>query len=76
MAMIRSLPREQAEAVMLRSVMGFDAKTAAAILGKRPGAVRTAAQRGLATLARRPAAEPRMPQLSDISGPRGAEEVR
>lgn len=52
-ALIRTLPREQAEAVMLRAVLGFDAPTAARILGKRPGAVRTAAHRGLATLAKR-----------------------
>jgi RNA polymerase sigma-70 factor (ECF subfamily) len=47
---IRSLPRDQAEAVMLRAVMGLDAKTASAVLGKRPGAVRSAAQRGLRSL--------------------------
>ena len=52
MLLIRSLPREQAEAVLLRAVMGLDAKTAGAVLGKRPGAVRTAAYRGLRTLAR------------------------
>lgn len=52
-ALIRSLPRDQAEAVVLRAVLGFDAKTAAAILGKRPGAVRSAAHRGLTTLAQR-----------------------
>ena len=31
---------------MLRTVLGFDAATAARILGKRPGAVRAAAHRG------------------------------
>lgn len=51
-ALIAGLPRDQAEAVMLRAVLGFDAPTAAAILGKRPGAVRTAASRGLRSLAR------------------------
>jgi len=51
-ALIRSLPRAQAEAVMLRAVMGLDARTAGRILGRRPGAVRTAAQRGLSTLGR------------------------
>ncbi len=49
--LIQSLPRDQAEAVMLRAVMGLDAKSAAKVLGKRPGAVRTAAYRGLRTLA-------------------------
>lgn len=52
-AAIARLPREQAEAVMLRAVMGFDVKTTAQVLGKRPGAVRTAAHRGLKALAER-----------------------
>jgi RNA polymerase sigma-70 factor (ECF subfamily) len=38
---------------MLRTVLGFDAPTAASILGKRPGAVRAAAHRGLKQLAKR-----------------------
>lgn len=53
LALIGSLPPEQAEAVLLRAVMGLDAKSAGTVLGKRPGAVRTAAYRGLRTLARR-----------------------
>ena len=52
-ALIRSLPRDQAEAVLLRAVIGLDAKAAGKVLGKRPGAVRTAAYRGLRTLAGR-----------------------
>ena len=48
---IARLPQDQAEAVVLRVVMGLDAKTAADTLGKRPGAVRTAAHRGLKKLA-------------------------
>lgn len=55
--MISSLPRDQAEAVLLRAVVGMDAKTAAAVVGKRAGAIRTAAYRGLKTLARRLGAE-------------------
>ncbi|MGY0069353.1 RNA polymerase sigma factor [Streptomyces sp. QTS137] len=50
-ALISRLPQDQAEAVVLRVVVGLDAKTAAATLGKRPGAVRTAAHRGLRRLA-------------------------
>ena len=50
-ATIARLPREQAEAVMLRAVLGFDVKTTASVLGKRPGAVRVAAHRGLKALA-------------------------
>ena len=50
--LIGTLPRDQAEAIMLRTVLGFDAPTAARILGKRPGAVRAAAHRGLKQLAK------------------------
>ncbi|HXS61782.1 MAG TPA: RNA polymerase sigma factor [Streptosporangiaceae bacterium] len=50
--LIATLPRDQAEAVLLRAVVGLQATTAAEVLGKRPGAVRTAAYRGLRTLAR------------------------
>ena len=51
LALIARLPRDQGEAVLLRVVMGLDAKTAAKVLGKRAGAVRTAAYRGLRVLA-------------------------
>ena len=51
LALIASLPRDQAEAVLLRVVMGLDAERAGAVLGKRAGAVRTAAYRGLRRLA-------------------------
>lgn len=51
--LIATLPRDQAEAVLLRAVVGLDAKTAGRVLGKRPGAVRTAAYRGLKALQRR-----------------------
>jgi hypothetical protein len=47
-----ALPPDQAEAVLLRTVLGLDATHAATILGKRPGAIRTATHRGLRTLAR------------------------
>ena len=50
--LIATLPADQAEAVLLRVVVGLDAPTAGAILGKRPGAVRVAAHRGLKTLGR------------------------
>jgi RNA polymerase sigma-70 factor (ECF subfamily) len=52
-ALIATLPRDQAEAVMLRVVVGLDAESAGKVLGKRPGAVRTAAHRGLRRLAER-----------------------
>jgi RNA polymerase sigma-70 factor, ECF subfamily len=50
-ALIATLPPDQAEAVLLRVVVGLDAETAAGVLGKRAGAVRTAAHRGLRRLA-------------------------
>jgi RNA polymerase sigma-70 factor (ECF subfamily) len=60
-ALIASLPREQAEAVLLRAVVGLDGKTAGEVLGKSATAVRVAAHRGLRTLARRLAQDPRNP---------------
>jgi RNA polymerase sigma-70 factor, ECF subfamily len=52
LALIAGLPREQAQAVLLRAVVGLDARTAGEVLGKRAGAVRVAAHRGLKRLAR------------------------
>jgi RNA polymerase sigma-70 factor, ECF subfamily len=52
-ALIATLPPDQAEAVLLRAVLGLDAATAGEVLGKRSGAIRTAASRGLRTLARK-----------------------
>jgi RNA polymerase sigma-70 factor, ECF subfamily len=51
LSLIRLLPPDQAEAVLLRVIMGLDATTAAQVLGKRAGAVRTASYRGLRRLA-------------------------
>jgi RNA polymerase sigma-70 factor (ECF subfamily) len=48
--LISQLPADQAEAVLLRVVMGLDAVAAGRVLGKRPGAVRTASHRGLRRL--------------------------
>jgi RNA polymerase sigma-70 factor (ECF subfamily) len=77
LGLIRTLPRDQAEAVMLRAVMGLDAKSAGAVLGKRPGAVRSAAHRGLATLARRLESRPAsLVEVRDTFMPPGAERVR
>ena len=52
LTLIAELPREQAQAVLLRAVVGLDARTAGEVLGKRAGAVRVAAHRGLKKLAR------------------------
>ena len=53
LALVASLPPDQAEAIMLRTVLGFDAVTAGQILGKSPGAVRAASFRGLRQLAKK-----------------------
>jgi RNA polymerase sigma-70 factor (ECF subfamily) len=53
LALIASLPREQAEIIALRAVVGLDVAQVARIVGKRPGAVRVAAHRGLRALAAR-----------------------
>nr|WP_225804160.1 RNA polymerase sigma factor [Streptomyces sp. NK15101] len=52
LALIAGLPQDQAEAVLLRVVVGLDGPSAARVLGKRPGAVRSAAHRGLRRLAK------------------------
>ncbi|HEY2520398.1 MAG TPA: RNA polymerase sigma factor, partial [Streptosporangiaceae bacterium] len=50
-ALIATLPPDQAEAILLRVVMGLDAAATGRIVGKSAGAVRTAAYRGLRQLA-------------------------
>lgn len=52
LARIAGLPRGQAEAVLLRVVLDMDNRSAAEVLGRRPGAVATALSRGLQRLAR------------------------
>jgi RNA polymerase sigma-70 factor, ECF subfamily len=51
LAMVASLPGDQAEIVMLRVVAGLDVGQVAEITGKSPGAVRVATHRGLRRLA-------------------------
>ncbi|MET9493259.1 RNA polymerase sigma factor [Streptomyces sp. NPDC006552] len=69
--LISQLPQDQAEAVVLRVVVGLDAKSAAQTLGKRPGAVRTAAHRGLRRLAELLGADPdAAPSLDAVPLPR------
>lgn len=50
MSRIASLPKEQAEAVFLRTIVGLDAAGAGEVLGKSAGAIRTSAHRGLRKL--------------------------
>lgn len=51
MQQILALPPRQAEAVLLRAVVGLDAVRAGKVLGQRSGAVRVAAHRGLRRIA-------------------------
>src|SRR6266498_392691 len=53
LALIAELPRDQAEVVALRVVAGLEVSQVASIVGKRPGAVRVLAHRGLRRLAKR-----------------------
>jgi RNA polymerase sigma-70 factor, ECF subfamily len=52
MEQVLALPQTEAEAVLLRAVVGLDAVAAGRVLGKRPGTVRVAAHRGLRRLAK------------------------
>lgn len=50
-ALVRQLPQQQADVIMLRVVAGLETEEVARILGRSPGAVRVAAHRGLKKLA-------------------------
>lgn len=49
--LVARLPRDQAEAVLLRFVVGLDVSRTAEVLGKKKGAVRVSCHRGLRRLA-------------------------
>jgi RNA polymerase sigma-70 factor (ECF subfamily) len=53
LALLAELPPDQAEAVALRVLGGLEVAEVARIVGKRPGAVRVLAHRGLRRLAKR-----------------------
>jgi RNA polymerase sigma-70 factor, ECF subfamily len=53
LALVAELPPDQAEVVALRVLGGLEVAEVARIVGKRPGAVRLLAHRGLRRLARR-----------------------
>jgi RNA polymerase sigma-70 factor (ECF subfamily) len=59
-ALIATLPRDQAEVVLLRVVAGLEVAEVAAITGKRPGNVRVLAHRALRRLAERLDADSRV----------------
>ena len=65
LALIATLPPDQAEILLLRVVAGLDVAQVAAIVGRRPGTVRVMAHRGLRRLAEQLAASP------DLSGEGG-----
>lgn len=50
--LVAALPKDQAEAVLLRVMVGLDVARTAEVLGKRAGAVRINAMRGLRRLAK------------------------
>ena len=52
MALVASLPADQAELVALRVIGGLDVSTVAQIVGKSPGAVRVSVHRALRALSR------------------------
>lgn len=68
LALIGRLPRDQAEVVLLRHVAGLDVPRTARILGKRPGAVRVAAHRGLRRLSDMLAPDAQRPGASGCNG--------
>lgn len=53
LALIATLPPDQAEIIVLRVVVGLEASAVARVVGKSPGAVRVAAHRGLRALGAR-----------------------
>ena len=64
--LIGTLPKDQAEAVMLRVAGGLDVAGTARVLGKRPGAVRIAAMRGLRKLSGHPQVRARQDPGEDV----------
>jgi RNA polymerase sigma-70 factor (ECF subfamily) len=72
LGVIASLPKEQAEAVTLRVIAGLGVAQTAQVLGKRPGAVRIAAMRGLRRLGQHAEvrARRRAPSPVDLQTPR------
>jgi RNA polymerase sigma-70 factor (ECF subfamily) len=53
LAIVATLPPDQAEVVALRTIAGLDVDQVAEVIGKRPGAVRVLAHRGLKNLAKK-----------------------
>lgn len=68
LALVGRLPPDQAEVVLLRHVAGLDVARTARVLGKRPGAVRVAAHRGLRRLSELLTAEDGDPGATGCNG--------
>ena len=67
--LVSQLPPEQAEAVLLRVMHGYDTEQVARMMGKQPGNVRVLSHRGLRNLARRltlAGATPVLPEAAAI----------
>jgi RNA polymerase sigma-70 factor, ECF subfamily len=67
LALIAELPTDQAEVVALRVVGGLDVAQVADVVGKRAGAVRVLAHRGLRRLAARLGAEQSTPRRGGVT---------
>jgi RNA polymerase sigma-70 factor (ECF subfamily) len=63
LALVATLPKDQAEAIVLRVVAGLEVDRVAAIMGKRPGTVRVLTHLGLRRLAERLGTDPRFRPL-------------
>ena len=50
-ALVRALPADQAEVILLRTIAGLDVAQVAEVMGRRPGTVRVLQHRGLRRLA-------------------------
>ena len=75
-ALIRTLPPDQADVVLLRVLVGLDNAEVAAIVHKSPGAVRVLAHRGLKRLARTLGTEATGPAVAPNEGTAPVEEKR
>jgi RNA polymerase sigma-70 factor (ECF subfamily) len=60
LAEVATLPADQAEAIVLRVVVGLDVQRVAELMGRRPGTVRVLTHRGLRRLAERLGADARV----------------
>ena len=74
-ALIRTLPPDQADVVLLRVLVGLDNAEVAAIVHKSPGAVRVLAHRGLKRLARTLGTEATGPAVAPNEGTAPVEET-